>query len=164
MNRTKAALQDGIYFRHGEKPPAFFMLLLLAQADDADASSVNEQLASLWEVYAGLKEGRVRDLPGVRVPDGNLGVLLGFGSKATLRPEFEMPGLLPPEYSDALPQYAFAPMEPGKPIAGSPDAPAGIRYAEQAADLAERCVRGPVHRRHAARRRTRDRGDMEALA
>ena len=32
MNRTKAAVQDGIYFRHGEKPPAFFMLLLLAQA------------------------------------------------------------------------------------------------------------------------------------
>jgi hypothetical protein len=101
MNRTKAALQDGIYFRHGERPPAFFMLLLLARK--GDPSSVNEQLANLWEVYAGLKEGRVRDLPGVRVPDGNLGVLLGFGSKATLRAEFEMPGLLPPGYSDALP-------------------------------------------------------------
>ena len=97
MNRTKAALQEGIYFRHGEKPPAFFMLLLLAQAHEADPSSVNEQLANLWEVYAGLKEGRVRDLPGVRVPDGNLGVLLGFGSKAKLQAEFAMPGLLPPE-------------------------------------------------------------------
>jgi Dyp-type peroxidase family len=135
MNRTKAALQDGIYFRHGERPPAFFMLLLLAQAHEADASSVNDQLASLWQVYAGLKEGRVRDLPGVRVPDGNLDVLLGFGSNAQLRPEFEMPGLLPPTYSDGLPpRYSFAPMKPGNPIVGGPEA-GGIHYSTHAADL-----------------------------
>jgi deferrochelatase/peroxidase EfeB len=135
MNRTKAALQEGIYFRHGQRPPAFFMLLLLAQADKADPSSVNGQLASLWEVYAGLKEGRVRDLPGVRVPDGNLGVLLGFGSRAKLQAEFTIPDLLPPRYSDAFPpQYSFAPMKPGNPIVGSPE-DGGICYSTQAADL-----------------------------
>src|SRR5262245_16620017 len=129
MNRTKAALQDGIYFRHGERPPAFFMLLLLAQAHGADASSVNEQLASLWEVFAGLKEGRVRDLPGVRVPDGNLGVLLGFGSKANVEAEYKVAELFPPTYSAASPpQYSFAPMKPGNPIVGSSDA-GGICYA-----------------------------------
>ena len=129
MNAMQAALQDGIYFRHGERPPAFFMLLLLAQADKADPASVNEQLAKLWEVYAGLKEGRVRDLPGFRVPDGNLGVLLGFGSNAKLRPEFEMSDALPPP-------YAFAPMKPGNPIVGGPE-DGGICYAKQAADLAD---------------------------
>src|SRR6478735_5146227 len=133
----KAALQEGIYFRHGERPPGFFSLLLLAHSDgkEADPASVNEQLASLWGVYAGLKEGRVRDLPGVRVPDGNLGVLLGFGSEAKVKPEFEVPGgLLPPTYSDALPpQYSFAPMNSrnpivGKQIVGSPKR-RGIYYA-----------------------------------
>ena len=137
MNRTKAALQEGIYFRHGERPPAFFMLLLLAQADDADPSSVNEQLANLWRVYAGLKEGRVRDLPGIRVPDGDLGVLLGFGSKANIKPELRVPHLVPPTYSDALPpQYSFAPMVPRDPIVGGSDA-GGICYAEQAEDLTD---------------------------
>jgi deferrochelatase/peroxidase EfeB len=84
MSRTKSAVQEGIYFRRGERPPAFFMLLLLRlRANPAvDAAGACDLLAKLWDVYAGLKEGRVRDLPGVQVPDGNLGVLLGFGAKA----------------------------------------------------------------------------------
>jgi len=41
----------------------------------------------LWAVYQGLKQGDIPDLPGQRVPPGNLTCLLGYGVKA-----FELAG------------------------------------------------------------------------
>jgi deferrochelatase/peroxidase EfeB len=85
MTRLKSAMQEGIYFRHGETPPGFFSLVLLRTADpseSADAAPVADVLERLWAMYAGLKLGRIRDLPGIQMPTGNLAVLLGWSQRA----------------------------------------------------------------------------------
>jgi deferrochelatase/peroxidase EfeB len=46
------------------------------------AEQVGAALAALWDVYQGLKVGRVRDLPGETLDSGELTVLVGFGPKA----------------------------------------------------------------------------------
>ncbi|SFU78026.1 Dyp-type peroxidase [Pseudoduganella namucuonensis] len=76
------AIQEGIYYREGERPGKFFVLACLSAADQADAASVHACMAGLWAVYQGLKAGRIPDLPGVAVPTGELTVTLGYGSNA----------------------------------------------------------------------------------
>lgn len=77
-------LQEGIYYDQGERPARFFGLLLLRAAEDCDARQAGERLADLWELYQGLKDGRVPDLEPTTVPhdDDHLSVLVGFGPKA----------------------------------------------------------------------------------
>jgi deferrochelatase/peroxidase EfeB len=77
-----AALQEGIYHAPGQRPGAFFTILFLRAAPDCTAMQVGQALDQLWQVYQGLREGRVRDLPGHPVPSGDLTVLVGYGPKA----------------------------------------------------------------------------------
>src|SRR5262249_52975616 len=81
-------LQEGIYFGPGERPPGFFTFLLLEPTSDrVTVQQAADLLSKLWALYAGLKDGAVPDLPGVKVPCGKLNVLLGLGARA-----FALPG------------------------------------------------------------------------
>jgi deferrochelatase/peroxidase EfeB len=75
-------LQEGIYFQHGQTPAGFFTIVMLEVPDEATARQAAGALAGLWQLYQQLKQGMVRDLPGVEVPTGDLQVMLGFGRKA----------------------------------------------------------------------------------
>jgi len=115
-------LQEGIYSGRRERPPGFYTFLLLGAAPDASAADVGELLARLWGLYRGLKEGVVPDLPTRRVPDGDLQVLLGLGSRA-----FELPGrpVDAPQRPKAMRQSFEQPAGGG---GGPVSASAGISY------------------------------------
>jgi Dyp-type peroxidase family len=122
--------QEGIYYQRGVRPPGFFVLLLLGTTENQSAASARKLLARLWKLYRQLKDGLVPDLPGVRVPSGNLAVLLGFGAAA-----FDLHGAQ--QCPLGLENFAFAEMKGGGPIAVSGVGEAGICYAEEpSTDLA----------------------------
>lgn len=84
-------LQEGIYFRHGERPGSFWRLLMLNVADNATPEAARNALAQVWAMLARLREGIVGDLnpaqprPGdpapVTVPSGDLTCLIGYGAR-----------------------------------------------------------------------------------
>jgi Dyp-type peroxidase family len=120
-------LQEGIYYSSGERPGRFFGLMLLKAAPQCDARRAGERLADLWQLYAGLKRGRVPDLDPVTVPheEDNLRVLLGLGSTAF---ELDGAGRLKPD--GLKPDRLFAMPRPGGGgplLAGS-----GLEYADDA--------------------------------
>ena len=72
-------LQEGIYHAPGTHPPANFGVMFLRVAEGVNARRVGTILAELWRLYQELKAGKVRGLPGIEVPSGNLNVSIGFG-------------------------------------------------------------------------------------
>lgn len=79
-------IQEGVYFRSGQRPPPFLRLLFLNFTKTANRSDAYASLEKVWSILQGLKAGRVRDLepirsvePSIRVPPGNLQVLIGYG-------------------------------------------------------------------------------------
>jgi hypothetical protein len=99
-------LQEGIH--HLENTPPFFAFLLLRARRGATAESVYELLADLWRMYAQLKEGIVRDLPGATdLFPRRFCALLGLGPRA-----FQLDGAR--SGPQALKDYSFAsPQENG---------------------------------------------------
>lgn len=117
-------LQEGIYHAPGARPGRFFALLFLRAAPETDAAGAGQALAELWEMYQGLKVGRLRDLEGVRLPvsDDHLTVLLGFGRKA-----LELSGAARPRPEGLGDEHLFRAADPaggGPLLRGS-----GLRYA-----------------------------------
>ncbi|KRF21757.1 hypothetical protein [Paenibacillus sp. Soil787] len=80
-------LQEGIFYAPGMKPGKFYTVLFLRAPKGINAIKAGETLGQLWKLYENLKKGSVPDLPVETVPDGNLTVMLGYGTKA-----FELPG------------------------------------------------------------------------
>jgi Dyp-type peroxidase family len=81
-------LQDGIYFRSGQRPGQCFRLLLLNVRSGATPEEASGAIGALWNMLQDLHRGVVRDLlptrssdPEVRAPDGELTCLLGFGAR-----------------------------------------------------------------------------------
>ncbi len=74
-------LQDGIYSGIGQRPAAFFGIAFLRVTEGSDAADVDAVLGELWHMWQELRSGRVRDLPGVEVPSGELTALIGYGPK-----------------------------------------------------------------------------------
>lgn len=72
-------LQEGIYFDPKSSPGKFFCILFLRAERGLTAPQIGESFRRLWEVYQGLKQGTVRDLPGHPVPSGELTVLVAYG-------------------------------------------------------------------------------------
>lgn len=72
-------LQEGIYYSKGAKPGKFFCLLFLRADPSSDSVTVGGYLSRLWNMYSDLKKGKITDLPGYTIPDGNLTVLIGYG-------------------------------------------------------------------------------------
>ncbi len=103
-------LQEGIYHAPGTRPGKFFAILFLRAAPGCDAALAGRALGRLWEMYQGLKQGRLRDLEGVQLPgdEDALTVLLGLGRKA-----FELPGVALPRPEGVGDEYLFRSAEPG---------------------------------------------------
>jgi deferrochelatase/peroxidase EfeB len=72
-------LQEGIYHRSGARPGAFFGIAFLRAVGPRD--QLADGLGALWTHYGGLKRGELPQLAGLRVPDGGLTVLIGYGPK-----------------------------------------------------------------------------------
>lgn len=92
-------LQEGIYYEPGTSPPHHFSIMFLRVSEGATAEEIGENLSGLWEIYQELKDGKVRGLPGITVPTGNLNVLIGYGPKAFALPNAKrvLPGGLSPQ-------------------------------------------------------------------
>jgi deferrochelatase/peroxidase EfeB len=84
-------LQEGILLRGADendpdpcrrKLPRNYAIVLLRAPATTNATRVADLLERLWRMYAGLKDGQVSDLPGVKVEASCLQVLLGFGAPA----------------------------------------------------------------------------------
>lgn len=94
-------LQQGIYFRHGERPGPHWRLLLLNIASGTAPEDAKAAVASLWAMLARLRMGLVDDLnPAaprvddpvpVTVPSGDLTCLLGFGARLFSRSAHPLP-------------------------------------------------------------------------
>lgn len=79
-------LQEGIYFKSGERPPPFVRLLFLNFTRSASRTDAFIAIEKLWIMLEDLKNGKVHDLrpleaddPDIIVPSGNLQILLGYG-------------------------------------------------------------------------------------
>lgn len=82
-------LQDGIYWRHGERAPASLRLVLLDIAAGTSPGEAREALAAVLEMLEALRRGEVGDLGGqtertaveTAAQFASLRVLLGFGRR-----------------------------------------------------------------------------------
>jgi deferrochelatase/peroxidase EfeB len=117
-------LQEGIYHAKGNRPGSFFAIIFMQAAAESGARKIGEALADLWEMYSGLKQGRVRDLDPVVVPHekDHLHTLIGFGPNA-----FGLSGIAAPPprgFEGALfrsPQGRGGPLLPGAGLHYAPD-------------------------------------------
>lgn len=110
-------LQEGIYYASGMKPGKFYTILFLHISKSAKAAKVKESLNHLWELYRGLKQGIIPDLPGETVPDGSLTVMTGYGTGAF---EWTGSGKSAPVALTKFGQFAKPQKQDGSPIlAGS---------------------------------------------
>jgi deferrochelatase/peroxidase EfeB len=80
-------IQEGVFFRRGERPPPCWRLLLLDVADGAAPAEAHAAVGALLRMLAALRAGRVRELRGQRAAgidatrttfDG-LAALIGYG-------------------------------------------------------------------------------------
>lgn len=84
-------LQEGIYFRHGERPGNCWRLLMLNIADNATPEAARDAIEKVWAMLTRLRQGIVGDLnpaqtrPGdpspLAVPSGDLTCLIGYGAR-----------------------------------------------------------------------------------
>jgi Dyp-type peroxidase family len=98
MNRPETSadlaadwMQDGIYFRPGERPGPCYCLLLVNIHPDTTPPHASEAIATVWTMLQNLRRGVVQDIQPMRssdpeadelsVPDGKLSCLLGFGAR-----------------------------------------------------------------------------------
>jgi deferrochelatase/peroxidase EfeB len=106
-------LQQGIYYRQGETPPAGFRLLLLNAASGADSAQVARALSALTAVIEELRRGQIRELKGQDPAQleanvaqfRDLTVLIGFGRRLFDDERHDPPivGLKRPEFLSYLP-------------------------------------------------------------
>jgi deferrochelatase/peroxidase EfeB len=120
------ALQEGIAHAPGSQPGKFLALMFLRAANGCDAARAGERLADLWRLYAGLKQGRIRDLEPARVPheEDDLRVLLGLGPGA-----FALHGSRMPRPAALSPDQLF--LSPDAAGGGPLLAGAGLEYAPE---------------------------------
>jgi Dyp-type peroxidase family len=95
-------IQDGVYFRSGQRPGACYRLLLLNVASLTTVAATRQALSELWAMLQRLRDGVVADLQGTRpsdpgadvtaVPGGDLTVLLGYGARL-FDPDLHVPRL-----------------------------------------------------------------------
>jgi deferrochelatase/peroxidase EfeB len=84
-------LQEGIYFRHGERPGNCWRLLMLNVADNTTPKGARAAIDKVWAMLTRLRQGIVDDLnpaqprpddpSPVTVPSGNLTCLIGYGAR-----------------------------------------------------------------------------------
>ncbi len=116
-------IQEGVFFRPKETPPAHFAIAFLKSRPGATPPQIDQVLTKLFLVYRELKQGRVPDLPGQSVLSGNLSVLLGFGARL-----FSVSGL-----SKTLPEPLKNSFQ--KPSSGNPILlGAGLHYSSSVSE------------------------------
>lgn len=128
MTSDGARLQDGIYWRRGERAPASLRLVLIEVAPGAPPDHVRDGLALVVATVDGLRQGDVRDLDGqpertrteTAAMFADLRVLVAFGRRL-FDPERHQPPLTTarrPDYLAYLPEldgpFPALPWDPGR--------------------------------------------------
>ncbi len=88
-------IQEGVYFRPGERPPDHFAIAFLTLSNAPDPIRVRGLLDDIWNTIERLKSGDVADLPGQPFDPKNLSAFLGFGSSFFRR--LALDSAMPPE-------------------------------------------------------------------
>jgi len=106
-------LQEGIFFRRGERPPPCWRLLLLEIAPGTPPREARASLGAILRMLAALRSGRVRELRGqtasgvdaTRETFGELAALIGYGRSFfdTARHDPPLTDCLRPEFLAYLP-------------------------------------------------------------
>ena len=84
-----AELQDGIYYKEGQRPGNSYCVSFLDIQGNMDAKSIGKELSELWEAYSDVKSDIAKrsvykDNSGSLI---DLSILLGYGSSAFLVPD-----------------------------------------------------------------------------
>jgi Dyp-type peroxidase family len=117
-----ARLQEGIFHSDRVCPRAHFGVIFLRASHGVSGAQVRETLGALWQMWSGLKRGESPELPGVKLPQENLAVTLGYGPRA-----FCLDGMVCGTPGELAPSFLFrSPMPAGGGLVlpGS-----GLRYA-----------------------------------
>jgi len=106
-------LQDGIYYKEGQRPGNSYCVLFLESKGKSDAKAIGNELFELWQVYDNLKSDIVKSnaLKEKSEQLGELSVLVGYGSKA-----FLIPGTLKQKPKDFDEKYYFCEVSGGNAI------------------------------------------------
>lgn len=121
---TTEGLQHGIHFRHGERPPPAFRLVLLNAVPDAGAADVARGLGESLRMLERLADGQPRDLPELPSEEAQrsarqfdrLAALIGYGPRLFDPAAHEPPltGAPRPDYLAPVADFPQLPwVEPG---------------------------------------------------
>jgi len=72
-------LQEGIFYDTKTTPGKFLCIVFLELDDEESVQSIKQELTDIWGIVQHLKNGEIRDLPNVELPDMDLSVTLGYG-------------------------------------------------------------------------------------
>jgi len=125
-------IQSGVYYRNdyfNTSPKSrnhCFAMIFLRIANNVTSSQFAEYFKGLWKMYLNLKKGIICDLPGEKVPSGDLSVLVGYGPNI-----FMIPGVtrkIPRDFRERQFREAVSgkPILPGAGICYSCDSPSNV--------------------------------------
>lgn len=106
-------LQDGIYYKEGQRPGNSYCVMFFDREGNLDARTIGNELTELWEVYDNLRTDIANRKPykdGVGVPM-DPSILIGYGSRI-----FSIPGILKPKPEDFSEKYSFSEVSRGNAI------------------------------------------------
>jgi deferrochelatase/peroxidase EfeB len=108
-----AELQDGIYYKEGQRPGSSYCVLFLDIQGNMDAGAIGKELSELWESYDDIKnviaKGDVyKDNSGGQI---DLSILIGYRSRA-----FSIPGTQKQKPQDFDEKYNFCEVNRGNAI------------------------------------------------
>jgi Dyp-type peroxidase family len=97
-------LQEGIYYKEGQRPGSSFCIIFMDTQGNLDAKSIGNELSQLWEAYTKLKTDIANNESyKTQVGDSNiLSILIGYGSKI-----FSIPRILKQRPVDFGEKYFF---------------------------------------------------------
>jgi deferrochelatase/peroxidase EfeB len=108
-----AELQDGIYYKEGQRPGSSYCVLFLDVQGNMDARAIGTELSGLWEAYDDLKNDIAKRNLYVDNSEHfiDLSVLIGYGSRA-----FSIPDILKQKPRDFDEKYNFCKVTRGNAI------------------------------------------------
>jgi Dyp-type peroxidase family len=106
-------LQDGIYYKDGQRPGNSYCVVFFDIQGNIDARAIGNELMELWGVYDDLKTDIAKRRPykeGVGDPN-DPSILIGYGSRI-----FSIPGILKQKPKDFSEKYYFSEVSRGNAI------------------------------------------------
>ena len=106
-------LQEGIYYKEGQRPGSSFCIVFLDIKGSPDATSIGNEITQLWDTYRELKNSVAKDISYKdQVTDSiDPSILIGYGSKI-----FSVPNIQKERPVDFSEKYGFKVVSSGGSI------------------------------------------------